>query len=170
MITEGGHLRLFSEFKIINYWPEKSSSLNEELLADKNWIAENCVAGMVDNSWVVSYMKYGSAIRYIFAYYFGNEANEEAKGPYQIDVANVSSGPYEYYGVYIPSNFTVLPYYYGYYYGGLYDNPLWHRIGAIIKSGERNFMITDRQAIVTASNGPCVVEAYKDDTYEDTIY
>lgn len=68
VIQEGGRIRLFSEFKIMELWPDRSLDLYGELETDYDWIVNNCSASYFKNNWVILYQKKSGEFRW-FNYY-----------------------------------------------------------------------------------------------------
>ena len=94
VITEGGRMRPFSEFKIKELWPEKSQELYGDLktfATTKAYIQTNCTAQYCDNTWWVFYRNYAGVQR-CFGYYFDPAVESEPsapRGPFEMKSASI---------------------------------------------------------------------------------
>jgi hypothetical protein len=87
VIKMGGSVMLFTQFKIAQFWPEKSRELYGDLDTDKRTIQQNCSAVFHDNEWIISY-KNAAGVSKTFSYYFDPDLRYDEKlphGPYQIE-------------------------------------------------------------------------------------
>jgi hypothetical protein len=89
VISEGGSVRQFSEFKIAELWPEMSTELYGELDTNYEWIVNNCTACFYQNNWYVMYRTFSGTFR-CFAYYFSPDLSfnpSAAKGAWEVRLA-----------------------------------------------------------------------------------
>jgi hypothetical protein len=92
VITQGGQLRPFSEFKIKELWPKESDELYGQLTTNADWIRHNCSAAFLDNTWYVFYLTYERVYR-CFAFYFSEELmtdNDAPRGAFEVTFANLA--------------------------------------------------------------------------------
>jgi len=90
VILEGGRIRAFSEFKIAELWPDKSSELFGDVRSstegDRIWIRNNCTAQYLDNTWWVMYTNTDDTHK-VFGFHFdpGIETDQRAPmGPFRM--------------------------------------------------------------------------------------
>jgi hypothetical protein len=81
VMQEGGRIRPFSEFKIKELWPDRSTELYSEIDLDYNWIVQNCTAAFFKNVWWVLYQTKAGVNR-IFGYYFHPDLAVSADAPH----------------------------------------------------------------------------------------
>lgn len=100
IIEEGGRERLFSEFKIAELWPNKTSgSGTGELFAaaetDEDWMINHAYAEYWGNTWWVCY-ETSAGVGKVFGYYFdpdnARSSGESARGSFKLDIADVVNG------------------------------------------------------------------------------
>lgn len=94
IITEGGHLRAFTEFKVKELWPEHSDELFGDLVSQKDHIRQNCFAEFHENVWWVFYKTYSGIYR-MFGYYLNPEASRSESAPRGAFEVKVESDLYE---------------------------------------------------------------------------
>lgn len=94
IITEGGHLRAFTEFKIKELWPEHSSELFDDLVEHRDHIKQNCFAEFHENTWWIFYKTYSEVYR-IFGYYLNPEVQRSESAPRGAFKMMVESSLYE---------------------------------------------------------------------------
>jgi hypothetical protein len=92
VITEGGRMRPFTEFKIKELWPDKSDELFGDL--DDNWdhIKNHCTARWHRHEWHVMYENSSGVVKH-FVYFFNPEKEKDPDapyGPYQVKFAEAS--------------------------------------------------------------------------------
>ncbi|RPH88496.1 MAG: hypothetical protein EHM66_00370 [Deltaproteobacteria bacterium] len=91
VLQEGGRIRPFSEFKIQELWPERSSELYSELDLDYDWIVHNCSAAFYKNIWWILYQT-KAGVNKIFGYYFDPDLGSDSSaphGPFQFEFASM---------------------------------------------------------------------------------
>ncbi|MFW6244833.1 MAG: hypothetical protein ACOC36_03005 [Fibrobacterota bacterium] len=94
IITEGGHLRAFTEFKVKELWPEHSTELFGDLADQKDHIRQNCFAEFHENTWWIFYKTYSGVYR-IFGYYLNPEVQRSEQSPRGAFEVRIESGLYE---------------------------------------------------------------------------
>jgi hypothetical protein len=83
VITQGGRIRTFSEFKIGQLWPHHKtlgSELYGELDTHYDWIINNCTAMFWRNSWTIFYTTYAGTFRW-FNFYFDPALEYDSSSP-----------------------------------------------------------------------------------------
>jgi len=96
VIQQGGHIRPFSEFKIIELWPALSQELYGELdpnTGHPDWIRQNCTAAFDDNRWYVMYLTFTGTYR-CWSFHFDEElaVNSDApRGAWRVVFADLAT-------------------------------------------------------------------------------
>lgn len=90
VMEEGGRVRPFSEFKIKQFWPDRSAELYSELDLNYETIVKNCTAAFFKNTWWILY-KTAAGVNKIFGYYFdpGLAAGDAPNGPLEFQFADM---------------------------------------------------------------------------------
>jgi hypothetical protein len=86
VISEGANLRLLTEFKIAELWPDKSTELYGDLLTEtkKEWILRHCTANYFKNNWHVLYKTYAGTKKW-FCMYYDPAKKGEIAGPWKLE-------------------------------------------------------------------------------------
>jgi len=85
ILTTGGRIQPFGEFKIKELWPKLSNELYGDLVSHQTHIVNNCLAEYFrDTIWII-YKNYSGIYR-VFGYYM-DQTNENAKGCLELDIA-----------------------------------------------------------------------------------
>jgi hypothetical protein len=85
ILTTGGRIQPFGEFKIKELWPKLSNELYGDLLTHQKHIINNCfVEYFRDTIWVI-YRNYAGIYR-VFGYYI-NQTNDNERGCLELDIA-----------------------------------------------------------------------------------